>query len=205
MIPAPTASAGRPGAASRRLALIRAACAIIADHGFEGLRTRAVAARAKVNIATLHYYFPSKEALIGGVAEHMTSLFMSIHARESPPDSSTPAPLAAFRRELADVRYYWQHHRQMLEVMMELTRRAQRDPTVRRAIRPLNQHWFTSIHDIIVAGQDQRVFRTDLDAETMTTIVVTFLTGVPLWDLDVSAFDDACTAVERLFLRTPTR
>ena len=39
----------------------------LAEAGFEGLRTRDVAADAGVNIATLHYYFPSKEALIRGV------------------------------------------------------------------------------------------------------------------------------------------
>jgi TetR/AcrR family transcriptional regulator, regulator of cefoperazone and chloramphenicol sensitivity len=205
MPPSPSTAPHRPGAATRRLALIRAACAIIADRGFEGLRTRAVAARAKVNIATLHYYFPTKEALIAGVAEQMASLFQSIRSPEPPQDRGTPPALAAFRRELADVRYYWAHHRQMLEVMMELTRRAQRDPAVRRAIRPLNEHWFSSILDVLVAGQQERVFRTDLDAETLTMIVVTFLTGVPLWAPDPVAFDDACTTIEKLILRPSSR
>ena len=205
MTPTPASPPQRPGAATRRLALIRAACAIIADRGFEGLRTRAVAAKAKVNIATLHYYFPTKEALIGGVAEYMSSLFRSIRAPEQALDRGTPPALAAFRRELADVRYYWAHHRQMLEVMMELTRRAQRDPAVRRAMRPLNDHWFSSILDVIVAGQGERVFRTDLDAETLTMIVATFLAGVPLWAPDPVAFDDACTTIEKLLLRAPSR
>jgi AcrR family transcriptional regulator len=197
--------ATRPGAASRRLALLRAACAIIADRGFEGLRTRAVAARAKVNIATLHYYFPTKEALIGGVAEHMSTLFSTVRAPAPPAERGTPGPLVALRRELADVRYYWATHRQSLEVMMELTRRAQRDPAVRRAIRPLNERWYRSIHDVIVAGQRERVFRTDVGADALATLVVTFLAGVPLLDLDAPTFDQACAALERLLVRAPTR
>jgi AcrR family transcriptional regulator len=184
---------------------VRAACAIIADRGFEGLRTRAVAARAKVNIATLHYYFPTKEALIGGVAEHMSAFFTSVRAPEAPADRATPAPLAALRRELADVRFYWANHRPMLEVMMELTRRAQRDPAVRRAVRPLNARWFNSVRDVIAAGQRERVFRADLAADAMTMIVVTFLAGVPLWDPDGAAFDTACATLEMLFLRPPIR
>jgi DNA-binding transcriptional regulator YbjK len=45
----------------RRRSLLQAAFDVIAMSGFEGLRTRAVAERAGVNIATLHYYFqPSK-------------------------------------------------------------------------------------------------------------------------------------------------
>jgi len=51
----------------RRRSLVLAAYQLIAEKGFEQLRTRDVAARAGVNIATLHYYFASKEDLIPGV------------------------------------------------------------------------------------------------------------------------------------------
>ena len=53
--------------ADRRQALVAAAFRRIASDGFEGLRTRDVAADVGVNIATLHYYFPIKEASIRGV------------------------------------------------------------------------------------------------------------------------------------------
>ena len=56
--------------ADRRSALVLAAYRQIAARGFEGLRTREVAAEVGVNIATLHYYFPTKEKLIEGVVEH---------------------------------------------------------------------------------------------------------------------------------------
>ncbi|TMC63676.1 MAG: helix-turn-helix transcriptional regulator [Chloroflexota bacterium] len=48
----------------REQALVEAAFNQIAERGFEGLRTREVAAGVGLNIATLHYYFPTKEALI---------------------------------------------------------------------------------------------------------------------------------------------
>ncbi|HEX2646820.1 MAG TPA: TetR family transcriptional regulator, partial [Candidatus Dormibacteraeota bacterium] len=54
----------------RKQQLVKAAFTQIAERGFEGLRTREVAAEVGVNIATLHYYFPTKEALIRGVLEH---------------------------------------------------------------------------------------------------------------------------------------
>jgi AcrR family transcriptional regulator len=41
--------------AKRRQELVLAAFHQIAERGFEGLRTREVAAEARVNIATLHY------------------------------------------------------------------------------------------------------------------------------------------------------
>src|SRR5438270_13617116 len=59
----------------RREALVRAGYDQLARRGFEGLRTRDVAAAAGVNIATLHYYFPTKEALIGGILEHTMQRF----------------------------------------------------------------------------------------------------------------------------------
>src|ERR1700737_998675 len=51
----------------RLKALVQAAFNQIAERGFEGLRTREVAAGVGLNIATLHYYFPTKESLIRGV------------------------------------------------------------------------------------------------------------------------------------------
>src|SRR5947208_10483351 len=59
----------------RRRALVAAAYRRIASDGFEGLRTREVAADVGVNIATLHYYFPTKEALIRGVIGYAVSRF----------------------------------------------------------------------------------------------------------------------------------
>ena len=68
---AATASlAARPGIADeRRASLVRAAYDIIAAEGFERLRTRDVADRVGINVGTLHYYFPTKEALIEAVAK----------------------------------------------------------------------------------------------------------------------------------------
>src|SRR5262249_59342556 len=81
----------RPGGDERRDDLVRAAFACLAVGGFEGLRTRSVADRAGVNIATLHYYFPTKEALIGGGAALLAPQFITPHP---PPQPSTrrPAP-----------------------------------------------------------------------------------------------------------------
>src|SRR5215471_16607803 len=54
----------------RRHALILAAYHSIAEKGFEGLRTRDVAATVGIHSATLHHYFPTKEALIQGVVDY---------------------------------------------------------------------------------------------------------------------------------------
>ena len=67
----------------RRLALLQAAYDVVATVGFEGLRTRGVAERVGVNIATLHYYFPSKQQLIEGLS-------MSSHGSAMTAQSTVP-------------------------------------------------------------------------------------------------------------------
>src|ERR1700686_5600988 len=69
----------------RREELVQAAFNQIAARGFEGLRTRDVAAEVGVNIATLHYYFPTKESLIRGVLDHAMGRFRSTFAPGSKP------------------------------------------------------------------------------------------------------------------------
>src|ERR687886_1820791 len=61
----------------RRRALVAAAYRRIATDGFEGLRTRDIASDVGVNIATLHYYFPTKEALIRSVVGYAMQRFVA--------------------------------------------------------------------------------------------------------------------------------
>src|SRR5256885_12274761 len=61
----------------RRDELALAAYREIARGGYEGLRTREVAKAVGVNIATLHYSFPSKEDLIRAVIGQAMSRFQT--------------------------------------------------------------------------------------------------------------------------------
>src|SRR5205814_2501858 len=71
----------------RRRDLLAATYELIAEKGLEGLRTRDIASRAKVNISTLHYYFGTKEALLGAVVRFVTEKFAGEgELTEAPPD-----------------------------------------------------------------------------------------------------------------------
>ncbi|NRC53956.1 TetR/AcrR family transcriptional regulator [Neoaquamicrobium sediminum] len=60
----PAANAERRDAAD---AILDAAEAVFADHGFAAATTRAIADLAKVNLALIHYYFRTKEQLFEAV------------------------------------------------------------------------------------------------------------------------------------------
>src|SRR5437764_13723017 len=102
----------------RRRSLVQAAYRLIAEGGFEGLRTRAVAARAGVNIATLHYYFARKEDLIQSVVEYLLQQFMTAYLPGSPFEMRSPAE--NIRGGLAEVQCLLLEQSEMFFVFIEL-------------------------------------------------------------------------------------
>src|SRR5438132_1752465 len=96
----PAEDGGRAAAepkADRRRALVAAAYRRIASDGFEGLRTRDVAADVGVNIATLHYYFPTKETLIRAVVGRAMERFAGTLPRAGSPAEQLRDHLRAVR------------------------------------------------------------------------------------------------------------
>jgi AcrR family transcriptional regulator len=53
----------------RRTRILDAAEQVFADHGFEGASLRRIVQEARVNLATVYYYFHSKEGLMAAVLE----------------------------------------------------------------------------------------------------------------------------------------
>ena len=184
----------RPGGDERRDSLVRAAFACLAADGFEGLRTRSVADRAGVNIATLHYYFPTKEALIGGVADYLASQFITLHA---PPVASTgKAALDRLHQEFADSHFYSAERPELGAVLFELQLRGRRDPAIRKIIEPLFGHWQYGIERFLAAGIEDGVFRSDLDPAAAAALFVATMTGANCLRLPRAQLDAIFAAIE---------
>ena len=182
----------------RRQNLVRAAFECIAADGFEGLRTRSVAERAGVNIATLHYYFASKEALIGGVAEYLASQFISLHAKSVTPSGSSG--LDRLHQEFADAHFYYREHPDLAAVLFELQLRGRRDPAIRKIIEPLTGHWRAGIETWMQAGVAEGVFRGDLDPAAGATLLVSALSGAACLELGAARLDQIFEEVDRWLL-----
>jgi len=179
----------------RRLSLVRAAYEVIAEQGFEGLRTRTVAERVGVNIATLHYYFPTKEALIGGLAEYLSFQFKNVHAPAVSADRS-PA-LNRLHQEFADARYYRLERPDMLTVIQELTLRAQRDPVTRSIVTPLMYHWRAGLEQMIEDGVREGVFRPNLVPVVAAAFVASTIWGALNVGVGIEVMDGVFDEIER--------
>jgi AcrR family transcriptional regulator len=159
--------------ADRRSALVLAAYGQIAERGFEGLRTREVAAEVGVNIATLHYYFPTKEKLIEGVVQHAMERFRSTLE----PHGSSSDQL---RNYLRAVRWLVQEEPQLGTVMGELVLRSARDPALAGAIEQMYEVWHGAVRGLLKRAVKDGHMRRELDNDEVAAIIVATLTGVTL-------------------------
>jgi AcrR family transcriptional regulator len=182
----------------RRDSLVRAAFACLAADGFEGLRTRSVADRAGVNIATLHYYFPTKEALIGGVADFLASRFIMLHAPPVPQTGS--AALDRLHQEFADACFYRAEHPELAAVLFELQLRGRRDPVIRNIVEPLFGHWQFGMKQWIAAGVEEGVFRRDLDPDAAAAFLVAAIAGTGVLGTPREQLERIFAAVEAWLL-----
>ncbi len=131
--PAKTPAGRRTSPGHRR----RCPC-LIAEKGFEGLRTRDIADRVGINIATLHYHVPSKEALVELVAQSICAEFDAMN--EAHPRAGL-TPLEELRLELANFRRTRRDNPQLIAVLDELSRRARHDANVARQVLPMRERW----------------------------------------------------------------
>ena len=175
------ASAGEPQRDSaggrRRQAVVAAAYELIAERGFEHLSTRAVAARVGINIATVHYYFKTKEDLIAGVSEYMLGIFGSAKEIERLDFSS---PWATIQSLFVNLDYRWRYTPQLPTVLCELGVRAARDQIARDALTRLERAWRGYMTRVVSQGVEQGVFHRELNVEDAVTTLILVQKGITL-------------------------
>jgi AcrR family transcriptional regulator len=160
--------AARASKEDRRQALVQAAFNQIAERGFEGLRTREVAAGVGLNIATLHYYFPTKEALIRGVVAHAMERFRST----LPPHGS---PADQLRNHLRAVRKLLRDEPEIGAVMGELALRSARDPSLARIMREMNDAWQRTLRGLLRRAAREGYLNPELDNDEVPALIMATL------------------------------
>jgi AcrR family transcriptional regulator len=158
---------------NRRLELVEAAYRRLATRGFEGLRTRDVAADVGVNIATLHYYFPTKEALIRGVIGQTMQRFQQTLPREGEPLDQLKAHLRGLAQLVKEDPHLW-------AVMGELVLRAPRDPDLARIFRQTDAFWHRTLRDLLSRCIDQGAIDPSVDPDQTAALMIAAIKGVSL-------------------------
>jgi AcrR family transcriptional regulator len=157
----------------RRQDLVAAAYQQIARLGFEGLRTRDVAAAAGVNVATLHYYFPTKEALIGDVLKHAMQRF-----RSSMPAGGTPTE--QLRNHFAGIRRLVREEPELFAVMGELALRSARDPAIRELYQQTTNIWQATVRGLLAKAARDGLVTGSRNLDAQASLVVSALTGASM-------------------------
>jgi AcrR family transcriptional regulator len=140
--------------------LVDAAYDIIAEQGFEGLRTRDVANRAGLNISTLHYYFESKENLVRSVAQRLLSEFKSTQD----PEAAAMGAVEQLHKTLSDQDALMSMHPSTYVVVNELFTRSLRDAKLRPVVRELLGQWEDHFRSFIAQGAESGQIAADSDA-----------------------------------------
>lgn len=158
----------------RRAAIASAARALIVEKGVEGLRTRDIAERVGINVATLHYHVPTKEALIELVAESL-QLFFRGQSIARP-----RAHLSAVEKmdfEFVDFREVVFERPEIMLVFSELMERARRDERIAEAILPIKKKWRQMLVDLLSEGVTEGAYRQDLDPDAFATVLMSTMIG----------------------------
>lgn len=153
----------------RRRLIVEAAFCAVADEGFEGLRTRDIAAAVGINSATLHHYFPTKHDLIAALADHLEHRLRTEHApvRDDADGAGDP-----FGRQFDDLAWYHAEAPELLAVFREFVARAPRDAAIRALVDRLHTLWHASIVAALAHARGRHLLRADVDLDACARIVL---------------------------------
>lgn len=162
---------------NRKQQIIEVAARLIAQKGFEGLRTRKIAEIVGINHATIHYHFQDKETLIKAVAH---SLVEQIYQTDIQTFDQTLSAREKLRVVMQSNLHQRRSHAQRFIVLNELAARANRDETIRQILVDLDQELFARMQAILDEGIETGDLRPFLNTKTTAMMLITLLRGVQI-------------------------
>jgi AcrR family transcriptional regulator len=159
----------------RKSELVEIAYRLIAQNGLEGFRIRQVAAEAGIDNGTLHYHFPSKEALILGVVDY---LMEDLRNNRAVREDAEPTALDELRLEFEDIRLRLHATPEQFIVLSDLAVRSWRDPVVAKIFRKLDDGWQAHLVAMLGRGIQQGLFRNNLNVPLCARAIMVALRGI---------------------------
>jgi AcrR family transcriptional regulator len=163
------------GTGERRSELAFIAYTLVAKHGLEGLRTRMVAEAAGIDTGTLHYHFPSKNALIEAVLHHLATDFGKNRSEGPNPPKNA---LDELHNEIRDVALRVKECPEQFRVLIDLRLHASRHPVIARILGESDHIFHRFLKDLLSRGIRQGKFRRDVNVELEASVLGTDLMGL---------------------------
>lgn len=185
-------SRGRgPGrrAGRRKIAVLEAACRVIAERGADATRFADVAAESGVPVSTLQYYFGSREDLLVAAFRHASSteiaaLGAEVASLDDPWDqleTILTRSLTGYEPEAPDAGRLW----------IESWHFGIRDPEMRADALRDNTAWRQLVAGVVRRGIERGVFTDRYDADMVAVLAVAAADGMgiplSLGDPDITA------------------
>lgn len=167
----------RMSSADRRSALLRAALSVIARHGVAGATTRAIVAEAGMPLASFHYAFASRDAMMRElialvVGDEASAVVASIHLGSDIRSSVREGLRAYFATIEADPGHE--------QVMFELQQYALRTPGLEHLAKEQHERYRGAVAELLVAGAASAGIRWSLPVDDVARLVVTLTDGLTL-------------------------
>ena len=159
----------------RKTDLVEIAYRLIAQNGLEGFRIRQVAAEAGIDNGTLHYHFPSKDALILGVVDY---LMEDLKNNRAVSKSAEPTALDELHMEFEDIRLRLHRTPEQFIVLSDLAVRSWRDPVIAKMFRKLDEGWLVHLVALLERGVRQGIFRKNLNVPLCARAIMVALRGI---------------------------
>jgi TetR/AcrR family acrAB operon transcriptional repressor len=152
------------GAARRdqsRSELLRTAIDCFARYGYQGTSIDRIASAAGVTKGALYYHFKDKEDLLFEAVKDRVGAFENLVVGNVSPETDAAGALAAIARVSFDVATRNNLRRFFLTLMVEAI---DTNPRLSEQFREILRRFRIYLKGIIRLGQEQGVFRTDVDA-----------------------------------------
>jgi AcrR family transcriptional regulator len=159
----------------RKSELVEIAYRLIVQNGLEGFRIRQVAAEAGIDNGTLHYHFPSKEALILGVVDYLMEDLKNDRAVWKDAEQTA---LDELHMEFEDIRLRLRRTPEQFIVLSDLAVRSWRDPVVAKIFRKLDDGWHAHLVAMLERGIEQGIFRNNLNVPLCARAMMVALRGI---------------------------
>lgn len=159
--------------------ILRAAGDLIVERGWPKVTTRAIAERAGVNNALIHYHFGTKDDLLFEAAGMIFASEISGPLQAMADAQDVGVALRGIFDWLRDVDAY----SPMMIISMEVAHQAVRDERARAWIASLWQSYFDLFATMIAAAQERGEFIDSIDARGAAVTIGALLDGLFLYRL----------------------